>query len=535
MGKYMQTCPLATLTMIIFFYSLSISLMILLPVAAAVAWRRQFPVRWWLFSVGMLTFFGSQVYHLPLNNWLTDLGVIGPIGPDKPNLLATSLVLGFSAGLSESVARAIGYWLLFRWCKAEKWADGVMVGLGHGGIEAMVFGGVLTAASVSSLWGLRGTDLTTLGLTETQLTAVNLQLERFLGAPHLAFVPLLERLLALTIHVILSVLVWQAFRQRNVLYFVVAVLYHAAFDTTAVYASQFISNGWLLEGVFAIILLPGVVYLWRGGTKEKVETHRVRPLRDEWALFETAVHKELVQQWRTKRVIVVGAVFLLFGLMSPLLAKFTPQMLTMIEGAEQFADLIPTPTTADSLAQYIKNLTQFGFILAILLGMGAVAGEKERGTTAMILSKPLPRWAFLLSKFTAQALVYLGGFVLSGLAALYYTRIMFEPFQTGPFLLGNGLLLLWLLVFTAVTLLGSTIGSSTGAAAGIGLVGAVVLLLAGSLPRVGALMPSGLVAWASQLGLDGAIQANGGAVVANVVLIVVMLVTAVALFETQEL
>jgi ABC-2 type transport system permease protein len=221
--------------------------------------------------------------------------------------------------------------------------------------------------------------------------------------------------------------------------------------------------------------------------------------------------------------------------MSPLLAKFTPQMLTMIEGAEQFADLIPEPTTADSLVQYIKNLTQFGFILAILLGMGAVAGEKERGTTAMILSKPLPRWAFLLSKFTAQALVYLGGFVLAGLGAAYYTSILFEPFRLGPFLLGNGLLLLWLLVFTAVTLLGSTIGSSTGAAAGIGLVGAVVLLLAGSLPRVGALMPSGLVGWASQLGLDVEVAANSGAVAASVVLIVVMLVTAVALFETQEL
>jgi ABC-2 type transport system permease protein len=521
--------------MIIFLYTISISLMIFLPVTAAVVWRWRYPARWALFGVGMLTFVGSQVYHLPLNNWLTDLGVIGPIGPEKPGLLATSLVLGFSAGLSESVARAVGYWLLFRWRKAEKWADGVMVGLGHGGIEAMTIGGVLTAASVSSLWALRETDLTTLGIPAEQLTAVTLQMERFLGAPQLAFVPLLERVLAMTVHVIISVLVWQAFKRRSVLYFGLAVLYHAFFDTTAVYASQFNSNAWLLEGLFVIILLPGVVYLWRSGVGERDEMHRVRPLSDEVALFGTAVRKELVQQWRTKRVIVVGAVFLLFGLMSPLLAKFTPQMLTMVEGAEQFADLIPEPTTTDSLTQYIKNLTQFGFILAILLGMGAVAGEKERGTTAMILSKPLPRWAFLLSKFTAQALVYLGGFVLAGLGAAYYTSILFEPFRLGPFLLGNGLLLLWLLVFTAVTLLGSTISSSTGAAAGIGLVGAVVLLLTGSLPRVGMLMPSGLVGWASQLGLDVTVQANGGAVAANVVLIVVMLVTAVALFETQEL
>ncbi|MCP4426530.1 MAG: ABC transporter permease, partial [Chloroflexi bacterium] len=240
-------------------------------------------------------------------------------------------------------------------------------------------------------------------------------------------------------------------------------------------------------------------------------------------------------QWRTKRVLVVAAVFLLFGLGSPLLAKFTPEMLNFIEGAEQFADLIPEPTTADSLTQYIKNLTQFGFIMAILLGMGAVAGEKERGTAAMILSKPLPRWAFVLSKFAAQALVYALGFVLSAAGALYYTSLLFGPFQVGPFLWGNVLLWLWLLTFTAVTLLGSVIGKSTGAAAGMALVGSVILLVGGSLPKVGVLAPSGLVAWASQLGLDVEIAANGGAVAAAGALIVAVLVTAVALFETQEL
>ena len=521
--------------MIIFLYAISISLMIFLPVAAAVVWRRWYPVRWALFGVGMLTFVGSQVYHMPLNGWLTDLGVIGEIRPDKPGLLATSLVLGFSAGLSESVARAIGYWLLFRWHKAEKWADGVMVGLGHGGIEAMTIGGVLTAVSVSSLWAIRGTDLTTLGIPAEQLPLVTSQMERFLGTPALAFAPLLERLIAMTFHVTASVLVWQAFKRRNALYFGMAVLYHTVFDATAVYASQFIGNAWLLEGLFVLILLPGIVYLWRSGVGERKEMHRVRPLRDEWALFGTAVYKELLQQWRTKRVIVVGAVFLLFGLMSPLLAKFTPQMLTMVEGTEQFADLIPEPTTADSLVQYVKNLTQFGFILAILLGMGAVAGEKERGTAAMILSKPLPRWAFLLSKFVAQGVVYFVALLLGTLGAYYYTLVLFEPLALGPFLFGGMLLWLWALVFTAVTLLGSTVGKSTGGAAGLALLGAVVLLILGSIPPVGQFFPSALVGWAGQLGLPGEVPFNGTALSANGVLILVFLVTAVALFERQEI
>ena len=256
----------------------------------------------------------------------------------------------------------------------------------------------------------------------------------------------------------------------------------------------------------------------------------------EWAAFVTATRKELLQQARTKRLLIVVAVFVLFGLTSPLLAKFTPELLGSIPGAEQFADLIPEPSIADALAQYIKNLTQFGFILAVLLGMGAVAGEKERGTAAMILSKPLPRWAFLLSKFVSQVAVYVLALGIAALGAYYYTFILFGPVDVGSFVLLNLLLLLWLLIFVAVTLLGSVLGKSTSAAGGIGLGGAVLLLLAGSLPKVGSLAPGGLVTWASQLGAGvDPVDPNGGAVAMALVIILLSLIGALAAFEAQEI
>ena len=112
------------------FSTIAILLMILIPLGLAVWLRRRFRVPWLLFCVGMLTFVGSQAYHIPLNNWLTNLGVIGEIGPDAPNLLATAVLLGLSAGLSETIARVVGYWLLFRKKLAERFEDGVLVGLG---------------------------------------------------------------------------------------------------------------------------------------------------------------------------------------------------------------------------------------------------------------------------------------------------------------------------------------------------------------------------------------------------------------------
>ena len=519
--------------MILWAYVSSIVLMIVLPLAAAIGFRRRYGAPLWLFCVGMATFGAAQLYHLPLNDWLGELGLIGPLEPDAPNLLRTAVVVGFSAAICETLARVVAFALLFRRRLAERWADGVMVGLGHGGFEALGFVAVLFAMQVTSLWALRGVDLATLGIPEAQMALVARQVAAFDQGLWPAFAPLVERALALLIHVVLSLLVWRALQRRNGLTVLLAVLYHALFDATAVYLGQFVTSIALIYAALGLLLLPGAVWLWRTPPAPP-PAPLMAPLRAEWALFGAALRKELMQQWRTRRVLVVVAVFLIFGLGSPLIANFTPQIISSIEGAEQFAHLIPPPTRADALYQYIRNLTQFGLIMAVLLGMGAVAGEKERGTAPLILSKPLPRWAFVLSKFVAQALVYLLGFGLALLGAAYYTSLLFTPLAFGPFVLGNLLLLVWLLTYAAITLLASTLTRSTGAAAGGALLGAVLLLLAGAFPRLGQLAPGALVAWAGQLGLETAVTANGGALVASVALIVVCLVTAVAVFEVQE-
>jgi ABC-2 type transport system permease protein len=358
-------------------------------------------------------------------------------------------------------------------------------------------------------------------------------MEALLASPWSAFLPLVERVLAIGLHMALSLLVWLAFKRRHVGYWLLALAYHMLVDATAVYIPQVTDIGTGVLAVVALLILPGLVWLW--WMWPAPDERLLVPLSVEWSLFFAAVRKELWQQWRTKRLLVLAAVFLGFGLGSPLLAKFTPELLGSIEGVEQFANLIPTPTAADALTQYIKNITQFGFILAILLGMGAVAGEKEKGMTAMILSKPLPRWAFILSKFVAQTAVYLFAFCLSTLGAYYYTIILFGDFALGAFLMGNGLMFLWLLVFVAAALLGSTMANSTGAAAGIGLAIAVLLLVLGSIPPLASFAPSGLIAWASQLGLADTVMAYPSALAANIVLMLLLLLTGVALFETQEL
>lgn len=508
--------------------------MIALPLLLAAALRRRFTAPWRLFCLGMATFLLSQAVHLPLNNWLGDLGLLNREMEGRA-LLQNVIILGLTAGLSEELVRAAGYWFLSWRQRQTSWADSVMLGLGHGGVEAMIVA-VIVAASAASMVALQGTDLSLLAESPAQLAALQQQVALFGSSPALALLPFVERALALSLHVTFSLIVWQAFQRRNAAYVVLAILLHAAYDAVLVYLAQQIDSPWLLEGVVALLALPAWLWIARTARQALATTPAppVPPLGREWRLFGLALRKELLQQVRTRRLLVVAGVFALFGLGSPLLANFTPQLLQSIEGAEQFADLIPEPSATDAVTQYVKNITQFGFLIAILLGMGAVAGEKELGTAAMVLSKPLPRWAFILSKFAAQSAVYLLGFLLAGVGAYFYTLWLFEALPAGAFALSTFLLLVWLLVFAAVTITASTLASSTGAAAALALGGAVVLLLAGNIPAIAAFVPGALVAWAGQAPLAD-VPPQAGALAAAAVLIVVALVGAIAAFEAQEL
>jgi ABC-2 type transport system permease protein len=506
---------------------------ILLPVLLAVALRRRYRVPWIFFSVGVLTFLGAQVVHLPLNELLAAIGLLPEDAPQGAALLQAAVIAGLTAGLTEELARAAGFWLIGR---ARRLPDGIMMGLGHGGVEAMIFGGVLMAASMAGLWFVDRGGAQAAALPAGDLALVQEQVVAMAAAPALALAPLLERALAVLLHVSLSAIVLQAFVRRQWWYLAVAIAYHTLVNAALAYVAGQVENAWLVEGLFALLVLPGLLYVWRLGRAAGKDRHRpAATFRDGLALFGVALRKELWQQWRTKRVLVVAAVFAVFGMVSPLLARFTPELLSSLEGAEMFADLIPEPTMNDAIGQYVKNLTQFGFLLAIILGMGAVVTEKEKGTAAMILSKPLPRWAFISGKFVAQAALYLLAFAIASIGAYYYTLFLFEAPELGPFLALNGLLWLWLLTFVAVTLLASTVGRSTGAAAGLAAVGAVVLLLAGSLPRFGGLAPAGLVNWGTGLALGAAAFPNAGALTAGLVIILLCLVAAVGAFAEQEL
>jgi ABC-2 type transport system permease protein len=250
--------------------------------------------------------------------------------------------------------------------------------------------------------------------------------------------------------------------------------------------------------------------------------------------FGTVFRKEMQEQWRTYRFLIVVAVFVAFGLASPLLAKFTPEMLKAIPGVPAgLLAAIPAPTISDAVNQYIKNMSQFGILLALLVTMGVVVQEKERGTAAFFLTRPVSRETFLLAKFAALAVAFIASLALAAIGCWYYTLVLFAPLAWGPFLALNGLMLLVFLVYMALALLASTIARTNGVAVGLAFVALILLVGIGALPSIGEFFPGRLFSWGATLMMGGKASA-WPAFGISLGIIVAALLAACLIFRRQE-
>lgn len=252
--------------------------------------------------------------------------------------------------------------------------------------------------------------------------------------------------------------------------------------------------------------------------------------------FGLFLRKELRESLRTNRVLVVAAIFALLGIISPLTAKYTPELLkTLGTSGGGITISLPTPTVKDAIAQFIKNVAGTGIFVAILLPMGLVAREKERGTAAFVLTKPVTRAAFLSAKLVALMLTLTLGVAVGALATYWYTALLFTPIALGGFVVSSALVLLSLMVYASFTFLGSTLANGQLPAVGIGVAGWIVVSILGVFPSIQQFTPGGLLDPASQAALGLAPQHLGISIAASLALLVVVLLVAWASFRGQEL
>lgn len=243
--------------------ALNALLMIAIPVVLGWVLARMFGVRWKLYLIGAVTFVAAQVLHIPFNQfvllpWLESLGMTG--AGQGAGLVLFGLIVGLSAGVFEETARYISY---RTWAKeARTWEQGLMFGAGHGGIEAILLG-MLAFIAFVQIMAIQGVDLSTV-IPAEQLDLAEAQINAYWSLPWFgAMLGAVERVFAICIQLLLSLLVLQAFLRKNMLWFVVAILWHMLVNAVAVVGLMTWGIYWVeaLVGVMAVVSLGGIFYL----------------------------------------------------------------------------------------------------------------------------------------------------------------------------------------------------------------------------------------------------------------------------------
>jgi len=189
---------------------------------------------WKPILLGALTFsFFQMLTRIPLLQFvLGEQAWFIAFSSAQPFLYA--LFLGTTAALFEEGGRFIVMSLFLK--KQRTNLDGFAFGIGHGGIEAILFAGINALMMVLS--------------------------ESFPSAPNLIFAGGIERLSAMMMHVAFSIMVIKCLRERNGWGVLLAFAIHTLVDFISVYAAAALGV-WPLEIVLLIIAAAMGLFVYR--------------------------------------------------------------------------------------------------------------------------------------------------------------------------------------------------------------------------------------------------------------------------------
>jgi uncharacterized membrane protein YhfC len=185
---------------------------IIYPIALAFYIKGRLNTDWRIYFIGCAMFLASLI-RIPLNSYAT-AAILGA-GLGQATMMLLTAFPSLTAGVFEEGARYIAYRLLV---KEHTLENGVMYGVGHGGIESIFLVGIsvlstgviiLTNPSMFPDWQIQALAATPL---------------------YLPFVGFYERFMTIIIQIGLSLMVLESFRKKDLRYLATAVLLHFFID-----------------------------------------------------------------------------------------------------------------------------------------------------------------------------------------------------------------------------------------------------------------------------------------------------------------
>lgn len=195
--------------------------------------------------------------------------------------------------------------------------------------------------------------------------------------------------------------------------------------------------------------------------------------------YSAFISKELKENMRNYKFFILGIVFATVGLLSPLSAKFLPELLENVMD-ENITIIVGEPTYVDSWLQFYSNISQIALVAFVLVFSSVMSKEYEKGTLVHMVTKGLPRLTIYGAKLSVLALSWTVLYWFSFLITLGYTAFYFPNGTTEGLLLSAGSFYLFGLLLISLLMVSGVLFKSTFAPLLV-VGGSVALLFMGNI------------------------------------------------------
>ncbi len=188
---------------------------------------------------------------------------------------------------------------------------------------------------------------------------------------------------------------------------------------------------------------------------------------------------EWLRLTRTRRWIALLGVYVVFGLLGPVVARYMAQLVQGVQSG--ITIIVPPPQPGDGVVNYLSQVGQIGLVVVVVIAAGALTFDARRGVSTFFRTRVSSMWRLVLPRVAVPAAAAVVSYAAGLAAAWYGTWLLLGPLPVGPMLAGLVCESGYLVFAVCVVAAASSVARSTLATVGISLGVLITLSIAGNI------------------------------------------------------
>jgi ABC-2 type transport system permease protein len=202
---------------------------------------------------------------------------------------------------------------------------------------------------------------------------------------------------------------------------------------------------------------------------------------------------ELVRAWRTGRLVVLLAAFVIVGLGDPVLTYYLPEL---VRGGPRDGVhvVLPRQTALDGITGVAGSLAELGTLVVAIVAAASLVFDGRPALAAFYRTRLRRPVRLVLPRYLVITGVTVTALVAGTLAAWYETTVLLGAVPAADLAGGFALETLWFCFVTSLVLGFASVVRSAGAAVGSAIALLLALALLGSVSVISSWLPTRLAA-----------------------------------------